>query len=188
MNSEPQPAPRDATEQFLRLLSTHERRISAFVLALVPHWADADEIVQETKIRLWQQFENYRAEEDFGAWACTIAKFQVMTHRKRTGRERVRFSEDFADAMAQQITQSRNVGMREAALSQCLEKLSDKNREIVRRYYAGESKIDDIARELSRTASAVYKSIAASRKFLHGCVESMLLRDVAPDQGVADGS
>ena len=63
----------DNTEQFMRLLAAHERQLTAFVLALIPHWADADEIVQETKIRLWQQFDQYRPDESFGAWACAIA-------------------------------------------------------------------------------------------------------------------
>ena len=140
----------DSTVQFMRLLAQNERRLAAYVLALVPHWADADEIVQETKIRLWQQFGDYRPDESFAAWACAIAKFQVMTYRKRMGRERARFSDEFAGAVAEQIASVGNVTAREAALADCLEKLSPNNRDIVRRYYAGQSHIDDLARELSR--------------------------------------
>ena len=164
----------ERTETFLRLLSLHERRLSAYVLALVPHWADADEIVQETKIRLWQQFDEYREGESFAAWACAIAKFQVLTYRKRVGRERARYSDAFADAIANQIASAADVTTREAALADCLEKLHPKNREIVRRYYAGESQVEQIAAELSRTASSVYKALSTARKFLHDCVRNAI--------------
>ena len=166
----------DRTEAFLRLLTANERRLSAFVLALVPHWADADEIVQETKIRLWQQFDEYRPGESFAAWACAIAKFQVLTYRKRVGRERSRFSDAFAEAVAKQIAETEYVTTGEAALADCLQKLNPRNREIVRRYYAGEAQVEEMAQELSRTASSIYKAISAARKFLHECVQQVLDR------------
>jgi len=41
------------------LLAKNERRLSQYVLALVPNWADADDLIQQTKVRLWEQFGQY---------------------------------------------------------------------------------------------------------------------------------
>lgn len=57
----------DRTREFLRLLGQHERRLRGFILSLVPHWADAEDIAQEVRIRLWEQFDNYDPAKDFGA-------------------------------------------------------------------------------------------------------------------------
>lgn len=64
-----------STVEFLRLLSQHERRVKSFILALVPNWADADDLYQETTVRLWEQFADYDPDQEFGAWACTIAYY-----------------------------------------------------------------------------------------------------------------
>ena len=64
------PVRRQATtvrREFLRLLGEHERRLRGFILALVPHWADADDIAQEVRLRLWEQFDDYDPAKDFGA-------------------------------------------------------------------------------------------------------------------------
>ena len=60
----------DNIQQFLLLLGRHERWLQAFVLSLVPNWADADDIVQEVRICLWQQFDSYDPTKDFGAGPC----------------------------------------------------------------------------------------------------------------------
>lgn len=46
MNSE------STREEFVRLLTQHQRRVYAYILGIVPNWNDADEILQETNIRL----------------------------------------------------------------------------------------------------------------------------------------
>ncbi len=80
------------TAEFVQLLKQHDRRVSAYVYSLVLDWNDAEDIVQETSVRLWEQFDEYRVDEDFGAWACTIARYMVMAYRKRVQRDRLHFS------------------------------------------------------------------------------------------------
>src|SRR5689334_17416818 len=88
---------------FVRLLTQHERRVYAFILSLVPSWHDADEILQETNVRLWTEFERFEPGSDFCAWACAIAKYQVLTHRKQQARQRVRFTDEFLDVVAEEM-------------------------------------------------------------------------------------
>jgi DNA-directed RNA polymerase specialized sigma24 family protein len=45
----------ESRRQFIRLMTKHERLVYGYILSLVPNWADADEILQETNIRLWEE-------------------------------------------------------------------------------------------------------------------------------------
>ena len=81
-----------------RLVNSYQ---AARIRALVnPTAADADDLYQETTVRLWEQFPDYDPEQEFGAWACTIAYYMVLAHRKKSSREKGRFSQAFVNAVA----------------------------------------------------------------------------------------
>ncbi len=161
----------DRSEEFVRLLKKHERRLNGYVLSLVHNWTDADDIVQDVAVRLWQQFDGFKPNADFGAWACKIAYYQVLTHRKRVGRERLRFSDEFARIVADEIAAvSTQAGEDQETLLECLEKLNPPERELLRDYYSGIS-IALLAEQLGRTAAALYKNLANLRSSLRACIE-----------------
>src|SRR5690606_9661712 len=87
-------------EQFVRLLASHERRIYAYILSLVPNWADADEIFQETNVRLWRDFAEFEPGTNFAAWAIRVAYYQVLTWRKRAARDQLIFDDDMVQSIA----------------------------------------------------------------------------------------
>ena len=83
------------TEDFLRLLDQHESSLRAYILGMVVNWNDAQDLAQETRMRLWQQFANFDQSKDFGAWARAIAYYVVLAHRKAKSRQKRQFSEEF---------------------------------------------------------------------------------------------
>src|SRR5580704_11881026 len=48
-----------SVQQFVRLLTGNERRLKSYILTLVPNLADAEQIAQDTSLRLWEQFDRY---------------------------------------------------------------------------------------------------------------------------------
>ena len=112
--------------EFVRLLKKHDRRLAAYIFSLVPDWNDAEDIVQNTCVRLWEQFDQYRSDEDFGTWACTIGHYEVMTYRKRTCREKLHYSSEVVDALAVQVAIEHNSTESQlAALADCTRRLSE---------------------------------------------------------------
>ena len=83
----------ESQRQFVRLMTKHERLVYGYILSLVPNWADADEILQETNIRLWEEFDKFVLGTNFAAWALRVAHFQVLTWRKRVSRSRLVFDQ-----------------------------------------------------------------------------------------------
>jgi len=163
------------------LLGKHERGLSAFVASLVPHWSDADEIVQETRIRLWEQFDEYDETRDFGAWARTIAHYFVLAHRKKMGRESNRLDDDVIEQIAATAaTEIAQVNPRRDALKECLEEMQADQRELLQRCYGGGESIRQVAEEIDRSFGSVRQSLYRLRSSLFDCVERKVDREERP--------
>jgi RNA polymerase sigma-70 factor, ECF subfamily len=168
------------TVDFLRLLSQHERRMKAYILALVPNWADADDLYQETTVRLWEQYADYDPKQEFGAWACTIAYYMVLAHRKKSSREKARLGQTFVDAVTEEVTATNHeADLRYHALQQCLRKLTKQNRDLIRRCYSGTNSLKAIAEQMGRSVDALYKALSRVRRALHECIEKNLQEEGA---------
>jgi RNA polymerase sigma-70 factor (ECF subfamily) len=179
----PEPVPQDRRQSFVRLLALNQRSIYALILSLVPNWADADEILQETSLRLWEHFDRYVPGTDFGAWARTLAKFQVMTYRRKKGRQREQFGDEFVEVMATEA-ERRDVNSCEAdrdeALSKCLQSLPEHSRELLRAYYAPGAVPHQVAQSRARTIEWLRLALFRIRRILRSCIEQRLGRQVRP--------
>ncbi|MCE9553593.1 MAG: sigma-70 family RNA polymerase sigma factor [Planctomycetes bacterium] len=177
--SSPNSDPSDArTRLFVLLLGQHELSLRTFVLAMAPHLDEAEEIIQKTRIRLWEQFDQYDPAKDFGAWARTIAYYLTLAERKTSRRLPALQQPEFFEAIAEdypseQIDNSR----RQIALTRCLGKLDEVRRTLVMRYYSGRETMAEIAEKLRLTEAAVKLRIVRSRMTLAACIEKSLQED-----------
>jgi RNA polymerase sigma-70 factor, ECF subfamily len=166
--------------QYLRLLAEHERQLTGYVHTLVPSWQDAEDILQDTKVRLWEQFESFQPGTDFAAWAFTIAGYMVRKYRKTCQRQRVCFSNDLLEKLSQHVAAISSSSARDdrmLALVECVRTLSDASRRLLRFFCTGHCRIKDIARELGQTPSATYSSLFRIRRSLLDCVRRRLQRE-----------
>lgn len=165
---------RDVNE-FTRLLAEQERGILLFILSLVPNWTDADEILQETNIKLWQEFDRFQPGSDFGKWARTVARYQVLAYIKREQRDRLRMSQQSMDLVAAKVAVVVEQGnTRPVMLAECVEELSSFSRELVRLHYTAGQKMRDIAHVLKCTVDAANKALQRTRLELRQCVDRKL--------------
>src|SRR5215216_964220 len=126
----------ESRRQFIRLMTRHERMVYGYILSLVPNWADADEILQETNIRLWEEFEKFQPGTNFAAWSIRVAHFQVLTWRKKVSRSRLVFDQRVVDALAvEPMWTDDEFEARQQALADCVSELPDHSRELLRHCY-----------------------------------------------------
>jgi RNA polymerase sigma-70 factor (ECF subfamily) len=172
------------TDQFLRLLGIHERRLRAFVFSLVPNWSDADDIVQQTRMRLWQQFGDYDPAKDFGAWSRTVAHYLILAHREQKTRQPQLLSTEFLQAVEQGFAEAEaTVGLRHDAMSHCLNQLDEPKRKLFMRYYLGSQTLVRLAEEVGRTRDAVKHSLVRTRMWLAECIERRLAAQSSATEG-----
>ena len=159
------PSNSDKNHEFLRLLARHESRLSTCVHAMVPGWHDAEDILQETKVRLWDQFEKFTLGTAFGAWSCTVARYMVLDYRERASRQKLYFSGDVMELIADKLEdRSVEADTRLKALIKCVAKLDAASRDLLRCFYAEHMKVKDIAAQAGRSLQSTYSAISRTRR------------------------
>ena len=159
-------------------MGSHETMLRTFVLSMVPCWSEADDILQEVRIRLWDQVDQYDPTKEFGAWARTIAYYQVLTYREKQTRERTLFVPEFFESVHDQFDSvTPELDGRRDALAKCLQKLDEAKRAVLLRYYSGNETMKQVAQSLGRSIDSIRHSVLRSRKQLATCVEETLRRE-----------
>jgi RNA polymerase sigma factor (sigma-70 family) len=90
-----------AQQRFLSLFLRSERGIFRYVAALVPNLADADDIVQQTAVALWEKFDAYDPSQPFTPWACRFALNKVRQWMERRRRWQALLENGLAEELAQ---------------------------------------------------------------------------------------
>ena len=124
---------------------------------------------------IWRKAETFTPGSSFAAWASQIARFEVLKYLERRRRDRVRFSVDFVEAVAEEaLAEAPNLEARRQALMKCLAKLRPRDRELIQlRYAPGESGLS-VAHLLKRPANSIYQSLGRIRRTLLECINRQL--------------
>ena len=165
-------------EQFLLVYSGCESQLFAYLMTLLGNRSDAEEVFQETALTLWRSFDDFVPGTSFLLWAKRVAFHRVLTFRKLRQRQGVPSSEEFLNSVEQLLaSQSETMDARLRALSGCLEKLSEPDRQLVTLRYESNRKIKDMATQLGRPANTLYKAFERIRHALFECVDRSLARE-----------
>ena len=176
-------------EQFMRLFLRNGARIHSFILALVPNWSDADDLLQETAAVLWRRFDEYESGSNFVAWALTVARFQVMAHRKKFAtRSKLGLSDATVDQLADRVVaKAEQPDVRVDALRSCMGKLSEEDQTLVKLRYEPGASTQDVADATDRSVHAIYKALNRIHRSLMQCIRGQLGPDHRWSQPNAEG-
>jgi RNA polymerase sigma-70 factor (ECF subfamily) len=170
------PDPRQ--QQFLRLFMANESVVRAFVRSLVPTLDDANDVMQEVAIVLWEKFTEYDSSEDFRRWAFGVAKFKVLSWQRDQMRDRHVFGIETTELLAADLEHySERLAAQRDALQECVRKLPANQQELLHSAYAPGIRIESLAVRLGSTAMAVYKKLHRIRVTLSECVRRALQRE-----------
>jgi RNA polymerase sigma-70 factor, ECF subfamily len=160
-----------AEDDFVRTLIKNQMRVYAYIVSLVPNRADADEVFQECCVILWSKHNEFVPGTNFLAWACQIALNKIFTLRKTQSRNRLVFDDEFLKAVSdERLAANERLELRSAALGGCLEKLKQRDRELIDGWYRYQGTTKELAEELGRPIDTVYKALKRIRGTLFDCV------------------
>ena len=179
-NQAPEPIvhSQELTEEFLRLLTEHDRIFSIYVTGLVQPLQDAQDILQEGKIVMWRHFGKFKSGTNFVAWGRKILLRQILAYRRKMKHRRHgQLNEDIMvmlDVEMDSAIREKRWVKREQALRECLRKLKPEQRELIEQRYRDEASIEKISRQTDKTETAVYQLLYRIRKALQDCVQLTL--------------
>jgi RNA polymerase sigma-70 factor, ECF subfamily len=179
-----EPAPHDpppeAYETFVRLFVAHEGRLRSFLRSLLHGWDDVDEVMQETSIVAWRKFSQFDSSTNFMAWAATIARFEALKRIRKHARDRLVFSDDVFDLLADEsLAESDALERHRLALDRCMEKLDANQKHLLRIAYTPGVKLHELAAQSGRSVQGFYKTIQRLRALLLECAERHLAKESA---------
>jgi len=163
------------TNEFLRLLMTNQRRIYAFILTLVPNHGDAEDLFQETVLLMWSKFDSFTRGTSFTAWGCAIARYQILSVRKKHATRGALFSQAAVELLHHESERFvEQTDSRMQALRHCIDKLSPKDYELIRLRYRDEVTTKSMADLMGRSVQSIYKRIVRIHDALLRCVRKAL--------------
>jgi RNA polymerase sigma-70 factor (ECF subfamily) len=159
-------------QQFLSLFLRSEREIFRYVAVLVPNVADAEDIVQQAAVALWEKFDAYDPAQPFTPWACRFALNKARQWIERRQRWQALLERGLAEELAQRREELRpELEGRLKHLEGCLGKLPEDQRSLVEGYYYNRTTIEQLSHGSGRTVAATYKALQRIRQALLVCVE-----------------
>jgi RNA polymerase sigma-70 factor (ECF subfamily) len=162
-----------AQQRFLSLFLRSEREIFRYVAALVPNVADAEDIVQQTALALWEKFDAYDPTQPFTPWACRFALNKARQWIERRQRWQALMEGGLAEELALRREALRpELDARLKHLEGCLNKLPDEQRSLLEGYYHRRDGIEKLAENSGRTVAATYKTLQRIRQALQLCIEN----------------
>ena len=169
-----------AQQRFLSLFLRSEREVFRYVAALVPNVADAEDIVQQTALALWEKFDRYDPAQPFTPWACRFALNKARQWIERRQRWQTLLAHGLAEELAQRRQELQpEFEQRLRHLEVCLGKLAPEQRSLVEAYYYERAGIESVAGRSGRTVAATYKMLQRVRQALQSCVEGQAGPEVA---------
>ena len=161
----------DRHARFLRLYTRHQHSILAYIFTLVANRADAEDLLQETSVVLWEKFDQFEPDTDFVAWACRVAFLKVLNHRRQSARADLLLEDDLLETLAARTLQlAPQLEQRRQALADCISRLAERDRQMILARYEPGGGVQRAAEVSGRSLGATYKALYRIRKALFDCV------------------
>ncbi|BCX48780.1 DNA-directed RNA polymerase sigma-70 factor [Haloferula helveola] len=175
-----QPTPDDSSQEFLELMLKSQRPLRNYLFSLHPRAQDLDDLMQETARTLWKEFHRYDREREFLPWAMRIGYFEVLRLRKKHSRDRLVFSDELFELLADEPVTETDADRARGALEHCLADLTPRAKEVLMARYTGGESVSDLATRQKSSVHSLYRLLEKSRTTLVTCVRRHLYLDTPP--------
>jgi RNA polymerase sigma-70 factor, ECF subfamily len=144
-------------------------KLFGIVLRIIGNRSIAEEVLQDTYLKVWRNAERFRAEAGHPmAWLAAIARHQAIDRIRAEKIERNR--DDDADVLDRLAAPSDDPALR-GALSTCLTALDEEARScVVLAYCSGYSR-EELAERFNRPVGTIKTLLHRSMKLLKACLE-----------------
>lgn len=156
-------------------LAKAQMPLFAYVRNLMAGSADAWDVLQDANQVICQKAASVKSASEFLPWAYGIARFKVLHYRQRAARDRLQFSPEIVEQLADRAAAiSGEFADRVVALESCLKKLPERQQQIFSLRYSQDMGLADISRRVGRRENAVAAALYRARAALAHCIKTAL--------------
>ena len=157
------------------VVAAYQARVRSFLAGYVPQAQWVDDLAQQAFVSAYQGLKHFQPGTDFYAWLRQIAYNHLRAELERASRRR-RLEKDYlaglcAGELSRRLERGSRVDDDLDALRDCVSRLPEVSRDIVRRHYEDGRPLAEIAGRLGRTAESLKVSLFRIRTGLRECVE-----------------
>lgn len=164
-------------DAFSELVCRHQRAIRACLVVRLGNPHEAEDLGQDVFVTAFQRLAHFDSQRPLAPWLRGIALNLLRNHRRKFRPEYIGGCEELGELLEQRVasqcTEARD-SRAHAALLECLEQIDGPSRELLRRRYADETSVRELAAQLRRGYSALTMQLHRLRTLLAACVEAKL--------------
>lgn len=164
-------------DAFGPLVKEFHLTIREFLAMLGVRAGAVDDVAQEVFIAAWQGLASFDLDQPFLPWLRGIARNKARQYHAREARDIRQREESLSEFLAQSAPDAGNEWFGDAwlrYLHECMEKLSDRMKELIHQKYHEGLKSHEIAQRLNLSPELVRVTLGRARLALRHCVESLL--------------
>jgi len=165
------------TRHVQQLFVQYGAEVKYFVLSLLPHPGEAEDMVQETFLTVTAKAHDYEEGTNFKAWAFAIARFKVLEYLRQKKREPLALSGETMELLAREAADPDSASDEvveqkvSRALADCITHLSPKLKQLVELVYRNGIKPGAAADQVGWKPEAAYVGLSRARKELKLCIQ-----------------
>jgi RNA polymerase sigma-70 factor (ECF subfamily) len=170
------------------LMARYQNRVYRYLLRLVRQPADAEDLFQQTWLRVAEKIGSFDTSRNFDAWLFTLARNLAFDHLRRTrpsSLDEPVSSDSPDDTMASRLASGDPspfdrllAGERARLLAGALENLPVRYREVLSLRFEEEMKLEEIALVLAAPLSTVKSRLRRSLEQLRGILDAGEISEV----------
>ena len=162
--------------EFDRLFVEHQAAIYSHIFALLPQPEDAADVFQNACLALLRKRDQFTPGTNFRAWACQVAKYEVLNYRRHAARSQwLFFDQEMIDKLAvEDLAYNDNLAERRCALRHCFKQLKPNDRALITARYQKPTTATALAQRTERSPRSVQNSLQRIHVALRECVERVL--------------
>lgn len=161
----------EGKEEFLSLLASNQRKVFSYILSAVGSRSTAEEIMQQTLLIMWKDFDKFEPGSNFCAWGKKIAYHKILEYRKLNAKFVFLDRQVMQKVMDLNEKTSGNSNDRALALEGCLKKLKESSLRIISMRYNQGMSCKEISEAVGCPVQTVYKNMSRIYTALKECID-----------------
>ena len=161
--------------QYLQLVTNHQALLQGYIHSIAPG-VQADDVLQETNIILWNKMETFEMGTNFKAFAFKIAYLKTMECLRTQARNQwLVFDSDILEKIDLHYTSLPDtMGDVQFALRLCMKKLKENERELIHQRYSQGNTVRSIAKQVEKKEGALQQAFFRIHNALRSCISRQL--------------